>query len=200
MNINEEYYIPMRYGEPNAPLLSWDNDKNYIEDEEPVELIEPLSLKLADPLTSRVCMVDYHRLQNNAVFSEEIKDILGKLNIYNTQLLPAKVKINSEITLDYYHLHIYNLIPEVIDYENSEYEGEEDDIDYMSKIMLNPNKITEIPLEKRLVFKLEEFPFREIFHKSIVDKIMEVEPLGVAFWPLNLWHDLAYGSIKPEEN
>ena len=51
----------------------------------------------------------------------------------------------------------------------------------IEKLVLNKQFLSEIPLEKRLIFKLKENSTFEIFHKLVVDKIMSANPVGVQF-------------------
>lgn len=193
ININEEYYIPMRYGEPNAPLLTWNDDKNHFEEEKPVQLIEPVSLRLADPVPAKPIMTDYLNL-SDAVVSEKTKKTIEGINMHGVQLLPTKIAVGEKL-YDYWYIYTYNRISDCIDFENSKcrIRAKNNKIMQIKNINLLTEKLLETPLEERLIFKLKEFPYREFFHKSVVEKIIETKPTGVAFWPLNLWHDLAYG-------
>lgn len=192
MDSNEVYYIPMRYGIPNAPLVSWDNDYNYFVDQEPVKLVEPLSLCLADPEPNSPVMADYLRLLSDSMVTNKIQEVIESMEIGGVQLLPGRVKVNIGEYYEYWLVYIYHRIEGCLDLEKSDFSGDPNDINFMDKIILNNNAIEQIPIEKRLIFKIKEYPHREIYHQSVVDKIMETSPTGLKFWPLTDWHPLAY--------
>ena len=52
---------------------------------------------------------------------------------------------------------------------------------YIEKLVLDIAILKQIPLEKRLVFFLEESDEKVFFHKSVVDVIMAENPTGVEF-------------------
>ena len=52
---------------------------------------------------------------------------------------------------------------------------------------LDENVLDDIELKYRLVFKLEESTDIEIYHQSVVDKIMATNPKGVRFLRVDQW-------------
>jgi len=188
-NNNELYYIPVRSDIPDAPLLSYGENNPNLSLAAFLEVSQPLNLILSDPEPPRPNMVDYHSLPNSSVFSTKIKDVLEAMNIFGIQLLPARIKISKSNFVDYWYIHIFNRIANCLDMENSVYRFWEKKgiITNMSKILLDNDKIKKIPLEERLVFKLTEYKFKEIYHESVVEKIMQVSPEGVEFWTLADW-------------
>jgi hypothetical protein len=58
---------------------------------------------------------------------------------------------------------------------------------WIRKIVLSPEKLSKVPLEQRLFFRMkEDFP-THLVHKSIVDIIMAVNPKGLKFTPVESW-------------
>ena len=58
----------------------------------------------------------------------------------------------------------------------------------IEKLVLNEELLNSIPLEERLIFRLEENKVFEIYHKSIVDTIMATNPEGIMFTSVADWH------------
>jgi hypothetical protein len=195
-NINEEYFIPMRTQLLDAPILEWgdEEDDSPFFDGTPVpeNMISPIALELGEPEPHKPRMVDYHPLPE-FVASEKIKNVLEEINPFGIQLIPAEITVVDQIYANYWLVYVTNRIEGYLDREESEFvENWAGKIIDMTKILLDSEKITEIPLEKRLIFKLNEFNLHEIIHESIVEKIMDTSPEGVKFWPLTEWDDDAY--------
>lgn len=188
-----EYYLIDSDDTPSVPLLMADKNQStrILLDRKPVEpLNTPMKLCFNPPIPRNPRMVDFHELPSS-VFSRKIKDVLQPLNIYGLQLLPATIRgKNDEYYEDYWVAYIYNRIT-CLDMKNSEYSVYEDDgkVNFITRFFLDAKKLMEIPLEKRLVFMLAEDISKRIYHKSLVDAIMAVNPKGVAFTPIEGWHE-----------
>lgn len=52
-------------------------------------------------------------------------------------------------------------------------------VDDIEKMILDEKILSAIPLKKRLIFRLGEHSGFELFHKSVVDTIMEQQPEGI---------------------
>ena len=83
-----------------------------------------------------------------------------------------------------------------MDREKSIYETDDDDddddddnISSIEQLFLSQKVLAKIPLEDRLVFTLKEHISFRIYHKSIVEAIMSVNPEGVTFYPIEEWYD-----------
>jgi tmRNA-binding protein len=57
----------------------------------------------------------------------------------------------------------------------------------IEKLVLHNKHLSEIPLKERLVIKSKETSVLLLYHKSIVDIIMSVNPDGVSFIPVEEW-------------
>jgi hypothetical protein len=57
------------------------------------------------------------------------------------------------------------------------------------KFFLDIDVLSKIPLEKRLVFLLAEDTPKRIYHKSVVDVIMDTKPIGIQFYPIPQWYE-----------
>jgi hypothetical protein len=57
----------------------------------------------------------------------------------------------------------------------------------IDRFTLDKEVLGKIPLEERLIFRLEEDETMKLYHKSIVDAIMAVNPTGVQFTKVEDW-------------
>ncbi|MDR2870589.1 MAG: hypothetical protein LBV04_09070 [Deferribacteraceae bacterium] len=75
--------------------------------------------------------------------------------------------------------------------KNAEYELDTNDgeIRSITKLILDKEILSNIPLEKRLIFSLQEDCSKYIYHKSMVDAIMATNPEGIIFTPIEEWHE-----------
>ena len=181
-----DYYILARSNNDNYPLLEWDQKSGMFRKWKPVAISDPVSLRLGEPVPNNPEMVDYHSLPKPVV-SEKINNILEAMEIYGIQLLPAKVKVNND-ELDYWFVHIFNKIA-CLDLEKSQCEIDDDDggvLDIM-RLVLNDAVLEEIPLEHRLVFVLSEYTAVYLYHETVRDAIMSVNPVGLRFFNVDEW-------------
>ena len=136
-------------------------------------------------------MADYLE-GSECFFTAKIADIIKDLNINGIKLIETKwVGKQKDITEKYFCLSIANKI-EAMDKEKSVYEYEFR-IYSIEKFVLDIEALKKIPLEDRYIFKLREALSRVLFHKSIVDKIMSVNPTGLQFKPIE-----GFGDFKLE--
>ena len=61
--------------------------------------------------------------------------------------------------------------------------------DNVEKIVLDKKALEKIPLNKRLVFVSKEHSRFELYHKTVVDFIMQVKPEGLFFIPVDKWYE-----------
>ncbi|GHS90140.1 hypothetical protein FACS189487_11490 [Campylobacterota bacterium] len=133
-------------------------------------------------------MVD-HLSCDHSVFSKKVYDVLEPLNIKGLQLVPVIITGNKGEEYDnYWVANIYNTI-ECFDKEKSVYKYS----DFLAcwerieKLVLDKEKLSKIPLDERLVFIPKETSQFIVYHKSIVDVILSVNPEGVFFVPVEKW-------------
>lgn len=188
-----EYYIIQRDGSklyplvdeiPGCRLTDYYLYQNYGKKIEKID--GPARFKYSPPISIRAVIGDYFS-QPSSIVSLKIKDILEPLNIAGIQLIPAEIETNKGDTIeDFYYIHIYNYIAGV-DRTKSKFRVRETGGLSLKSFFLNQEVLQKIPFEKRLVFTLEENKGLNIYHKSIVDKIMAVEPKGVQFVKVEDW-------------
>lgn len=64
--------------------------------------------------------------------------------------------------------------------ENSDFEYEYETY-YIDSFNLNTDVLKEMPLEERLIFKLKAKGVMKLYHRSVLDAIMAINPEGVLF-------------------
>ena len=186
---NKEYFRIGRVNNNSYPILAVSNGGIYERKRNYVENPEPMEYRIKGTVPAKVSMVDFHKTPYSVV-SQKIHDILAKLNIKGLQLIPATIiGKNDEKFEKYWFLNIYNKIS-AMDREKSTFDWD-DDLSLanpIEKLVLNEKLLSGIPLEERLIFRLEENKVFEIYHKSVVDAIMATNPEGIMFTSVADWH------------
>ncbi len=191
MSLNDEYYVIERAGGSEYPLLAWNQKSGAFYKSKPVPVTEPIKLRLGAPVPSSPVMADYHSLPE-PVIGYKIVDVLDPLSIDGIQLVPADVEMPDGEKLRYWLIHVFNEIA-CVDLNKSICTIDEDDGDIMDieHLVLDEQILSDIPLEKRLIFVLEESVSTYLFHESIMKAIMGVEPVGCRFFRVASWNDSA---------
>lgn len=145
------------------------------------------------PIPSTPQMVDFLILDGGrCVFSKKIYDALKEKKIKGLQLVPVIIRDkNGDDIENYFVANVYQKFS-FFDKDKTKYghisklTGDWDDIE---KVVLSKEKLDEIPLEDRLVFVSKENSAFILFHKSIVDIIMSVNPEGIIPIDIEKWYD-----------
>jgi len=189
--VNQDYYIIERGGSSNYPLLEWEQKSGVFRKGKPVTVAEPIKLRLGAPVPDNPEMVDYHSLPK-PVIGKRIKNILEPMNIYGSQLIPARIPVDDKV-YNYWLLHVFNRI-ECMDRDKSisTYSNLGDASDIKS-LVLDEIILEDIPLENRLIFVLRESTSTYLFHHSVKDDIMALEPPpeGIQFFRVDQWGSMA---------
>jgi hypothetical protein len=85
-----------------------------------------------------------------------------------------------EIIEDYICVVVDNNTYEAMDKEKSDFTMGRRSYN-ISKVVLDKKVLEEIPLTKRLGFRLKEAPGYPLFHESVIEKIQALNPTGVFF-------------------
>ena len=138
--------------------------------------------------------VDYHTSGGDPVISPKFVEALKELDLYGIQSLKGtEGDVIEDMKLEYYLLHIYNFIISM-DMKKSTYRFNEriQAVAGVEKFTLDSEKLSQIPLEKRLVFRMKEYGVYNIFHQSVVDHLNKFDLKGMRFIPVTSWNDNAH--------
>ena len=181
-----EYYRIGRENNENYPLLASVENGAYQYETGIVENPQTIKYLLRKSGTKRYTIVDFHK-SPYSVISQKIYDVLAGMNLEGVQFIPATITgKKNEIYEGYFYLHICNFLP-AMDRERSVYKWMKtaNVANPIDKLVLDHKLLENIPLEKRLVFRMQENDLYELFHKSVVDAIMATNPQGIRFSKIN---------------
>jgi hypothetical protein len=135
--------------------------------------------------------VDFFDLETFAVFSERVCNALRQIMpIKNLQLIEATIKEYEEEYENFRVAHIHG-IREIRSFDEklSKYEEIDEDGGWwgIEKIVLDRERLSQIPLEDRLIFLATEFTSLKLYHKSVIDAIMSVNPRGMKVTKVEDW-------------
>ena len=197
-NYNEEYFYLKEEGS-NFPMVQYaaENVCSRMElfDDIVLDTNEIRYLSFRKPIPGNPKLADFHRIQQNSpAISERLKNVLESLNLKDVQFLPAVIRDkNGTEHSGYYIIHVVNLI-KCMDKENSDWEpnewkpGQAADIE---KLVLDNEVLDKIPLEERLVFAVWENSMEVLYHYSVVEKMLEIDPTGMTIYRLSKWDSSA---------
>jgi hypothetical protein len=186
-----EYYLIFAKEIPSSPAigLTDEMDEDEIMVEESIE-VDIVTLEYDEPYPKKPVMVDFHDSGVIGAFSDKIYDVLAPMKIKGIQLIPATIldPRNNVVYDNYYFLHIYNYL-KCLDKNKSIYTPDRvGGVASIDKMILDTNVLSKIPLEERLIFRLGEMYTHQLFHKSVVDKIMAANPEGIRFVKVEDFH------------
>jgi len=181
--INDQYFVIEAENNDNQPMLAWGSSSRPALRK--IASIATIDLKLAKQLPENPEMVDYHVLPR-PVISSALKQALNNIELKDVQFIPARIKTPGKVYDNYYLLHMYNLI-RCLDVENSDCDIDEDlnDVEDIRRFLLDEKRLSEIELNKRLLFVMWEYPSLYICHDCIKRKLESINPAGIRFIPIN---------------
>lgn len=189
MDSTFEYYVISWSNDEDIPNLDEHDDcPGYFYVRGPIENPELMTFQFGDPVPRKPKMTDYLSSPNSIV-SKKIYNVLQPLKITGIQLLPALIYgKKNEIFDNYWAIHIYNVIKGV-DAKLSKCTIGRVQLDDVEKIILDRKTLCKIPLDKRLIFVLQEDTSYQLFHVSVMNAIMSVQPTGVRFINIEDWNE-----------
>lgn len=167
-----EYYYIRRKDDQAYPLISITGRDN---EESPTFM----NLEFNDPIPRNPVMADY--LNGSEIFfrkkvADKIKELdIDEIKLVATELTDPKGTIHD----DYFCLLTENYI-EAMDQEKSDFTYQFG-IYSVKKYCFDRDVLVELPLKDRLIFLPEESPEKMLFHRSVVDAIMALNPTGMEF-------------------
>jgi hypothetical protein len=185
-------------GANNHPQLAWGKTRKapFLKAEQIDEttLTLPLQIVFDEPYPKNYEMADFLMLGAQFANSEKFKNCFEKLNIYGVQFVPIEITSNKgDVISGHYAAHFWNKLS-AIDKDN--YVGDPLDmfetIPNLSKFSLDAKLLTNIPLEKRLVFGLTEDKTIIIVHQSVYEAIQAANLTGMRFFRVDDWDESKY--------
>lgn len=192
-DLNNEYYVLYPDNNQNYPMIGASLTPKSITSPVNESSYELLIYNHA-PLLNNPEYVDYHTSGGKPVVSSSFSAALRELNLYGMQCLKGtKGDVIEELNLEYYFLHIFNHII-CMDMRKSiiDYDEDIEAVCSVDKFTLDSEKLSKIPLEKRLVFAMDEYSVYNIFHQSVVDHLSKFNLKGMRFIPVTSWNDNAH--------
>ncbi|MFC3679367.1 imm11 family protein [Bacterioplanoides pacificum] len=189
-NYDEEYYL--LYSDENSIMV--DLDEDLLPDDitggifsNPGEIIQdgyvyPLIL---DKPYKNDEIADFHELPRTFSY-RVIKDVALRHTMPGVQWMPAYIHYKGKRYNDHVIMHLFNEIS-CMDEEKSVFKRVSEFTTIIDKIVLSKEKLDNIPLEDRLIFRLEEKVSLIFMHQIIVDEIMQHNPVGVRFIKSKDW-------------
>lgn len=189
--MQHEYFVLLRARSQQHPLLSWGQSYRAFLKARPVEVLEPVKLKLGEPVPPKPVMVDHHSLPSPVV-SSRLKDALEAMQLQGVQLVPADIQVGDEV-LRYWLVHMWRRLG-CVDRERSilTLDPADGDVLDIERLVLDEDVLRKIPLQERLAFRLEEAVLH-LFHRTVVERVMSLTPPleGLRFIPVPEWSDSA---------
>ncbi|MEM9103533.1 MAG: DUF1629 domain-containing protein [Pseudomonadota bacterium] len=187
--LQQEYYILESTQE--SCLFSWDQKSGSLGMGQPVQIDEPIKIRVGQPISEHPQFVDFHEMPD-PVFSKRIVEVLAPMHLYGIQLLPAKVRNPNGGPFDeprhYWFMHVWNSIA-CLDIDDSEVDLYDDgNIFSIEKLVLDEKALENIEFKQRQIFELAEKPSVLLIHQSVKDTILSVNPIGCRFFKATEWN------------
>ena len=191
-DLNKEYYVLYPDNNQNYPMIYAD----LIPHSTGKKVVGKYQLMIYNHSTmpNKPEYVDYHTAGGEPVISPNFVKALNELDIEGIQYLKGiNGDVIEELKLEYYLLHVHKFIKSM-DMKKSKYRFNEriQSVSSVESFTLDSEKLSKIPLEKRLVFAMDEYSILNIFHKSVVDHLNKFDLKGMQFIPVTSWDDNAH--------
>ncbi|MCG2839306.1 hypothetical protein L6J37_20960 [Photobacterium sp. WH77] len=128
---------------------------------------------------------DYHETAEQLV-SEKFRQVLEPFHLPGVDFYQTNIVNGDKIWSEHYYMHIWNH-HQAINKKRSEILGTYvGDRFTLLKLSLDEKVLDQVPLEKRLVFTLEEKPVF-LFHESVVAALSAADLSGLGFRRVDSW-------------
>jgi hypothetical protein len=155
------------------------------------EIIEPKNMLMqlcTDKKDNKIMYSDIilaiPRMTASFLISNKLYKSLYDKNIFGIQFISTTLYEKDIVKYnDFWYVHIFNYLS-LLDMTQSFFATLNDCYEISNElavIKFNDNLINSISLDKRLIFRLKDVPNYIIVHKSIMDIIMDCNPIGVTF-------------------
>ena len=187
--MQRDYFVLQRALSQVHPLLAWNQSASAFRKGRPVDVDEPVKLRLGDPVPPRLVMADHHSLPSPVV-SARLRDVLEAADLRGVQLVPADVQVGDS-ELRYWLVHMWRTL-RCVDRERSVFEDSDSGLFMVSldRLVLDERVLRDVPLEERRAFRLAESTVH-IFHRDVVARVQAMVPApeGLRFVPVEEWGD-----------
>jgi hypothetical protein len=174
-----KYYMLRRSGDQAYPLLRIAG-KDYDENGRASKVY----LEINTPRPRKPVLADYLYSAASSTVSKRIAEAMQQLGMEGVQFIPTELTLpKGEIIEDYICVKVDDNTYEAMDKEKSDFtKGSGTYSSYfISKVVLDRKVLSEIPLSKRLGFRLKELPATCLYHESVIEAIAALNPTGVYF-------------------
>lgn len=184
---NEEYFY-MRPGHSNyASLTLWGKQDNIFWRAEPISEESLQFVFDTATMPKNPQMGDGHYVIPGFVVSQRVKERFDELNLKDVQFVPATIKDDKgQVHEDYYAMHVYNAV-RCADLETSEWRASvrnPDRVMSFDKLVLDNEALDKVPLEERLAVMVDEQKLTHIYHRTVVDHLLKIQPEGIRFYSI----------------
>ena len=200
MNNQEQYFMLEDYAPECASIDLCNDDQEEIDFQlsftDPVKenWKDPIEFEFAKPYPRKSIMAaDYHYWGPPKVFSNRIREVIESMNIPDVDFIDAKItNRKGEVYDEYSIMHVRRLIA-CFNKEKSTWKPpifDPNKVMSIDNMILDMDRLEKIPLQERLIFRLEECSLYHLFHESVVDAIsaLEPKPTGFCFVSVGAWH------------
>lgn len=133
--------------------------------------------------------IDYIEEGISPFISKKLKEIIELFDYFPAiQFVESTISFKDQIFEEYFYLNITNRL-QCVDKDLSEFtlSRTSGKIRSFDKLILFEEALKQRSLQQRLIFRLEEKTGTILFHESIVEAVMKVEPTGLHFYPVDEW-------------
>ena len=140
-----------------------------------------LNVKTEKPIQSKSQLSDYIGGATD-LFHQRIIEVLQNMGTEGVKYFPVRLDGWKEnIYDDYICVFAENNMYKLLDEELSSY-SYRNRMYRIGKYVIDKEKLADIPLGKRLCMHVEEMLGYCLYHQSVVDAIMALEPVGMSFY------------------
>ncbi|TOG16143.1 hypothetical protein CGJ06_24350 [Vibrio parahaemolyticus] len=128
---------------------------------------------------------DYHEIAEQMV-SDKFRQVLLPFEFPGVDFYPTEVTNDDKVWSDYFMMHIWNNY-RAIHQGRSVLKGTYVENDFFLRALsLDETLLDKVPLEERLVFRLQEKP-QFLFHETVVNALKAANLTGVGFIRVDQW-------------
>ncbi|MFB9135361.1 imm11 family protein [Vibrio olivae] len=129
---------------------------------------------------------DYHRVSATGLVSHKFKEVLVSFNLHGVEFYGADIENNGNTWSDHYLIHIWQNY-RVLHHGRSRIKGSYVDDEFtLEKISLDERVLDDIPIEERLVFRMNE-DVKYLYHESVVAALRAAGLTGMRFVKVADW-------------